>query len=164
MGRGVVWALVTASAASLAKKQGFTPLGCWTQGSVFGAKRVRWIAKRFQESYQRLDVVLARPGTEHGLGERLLDGGVQVALPAVPGPGAGVGDVSQGRCQFRIPVGSVIERVKVQAAGVAVHMTRVTAEPLVVRTAGIVKERFSLSLQGRSRTQTQRNRAQHLCP
>src|SRR5262245_37836360 len=80
----------------------------------------------------------------------------------MPGPGAGLGDIVQAWRLLRVAVGVIVERVELEAAGMAFGVASVAAEPLMVRALGVVKDRFALAGQGWFFRTAQGNRSQYL--
>ena len=124
------------------------------------------IVERLQVGDEGLDVVGRGPGALHALGERLDHRVVEVGLPAVPGPGPGAGHPAERRhllaaAQVRraqvLP--AVVERVEVQAVGVAVAVAGVATVPLVERPLGVVEEDLAPARQRERLGAAQRDRA-----
>ena len=114
------------------------------------------VVQRVQVRHQRLDLVLRGPRPLHALGERLDHRVVEAVLPAVPGPGPGVRDAAERRHLLAAAevegaqvLPAVVERVEVQAVGVAVAVAGVAAIPLVERPRGVVEEDLAAAGQRR---------------
>ena len=92
-------------------------------------------------------------------------GVVEVLLPAVPGPGPGVGDAAEGRHLLAAPevrgaqvLAAVVQRVEVEAVGVAVAVAGVATVPLVERPVGVVEQDLPAPGQRRLRGASQGDR------
>ncbi len=118
---------------------------------------------------QGLDVVRRRPWALHALGERLDHRVVEARLPAVPGPGLGLRDAAEGRDLLAAPLveraqvlPAVVERVEIQAVGVAVAVAGVATVPLVERVRRVVEQDLAAPGQRQGLRAAQRDRLDQL--
>src|SRR5262245_16542095 len=111
--------------------------------------RVGWRRKSFQVRQHCGYLGFRGPSSKQGRREGFLNACAQIVLPSMPCPRACPSHIVQTGSQLGRAVGVVVESVEVEPAGMAIHMTSMATEPLVMRSTCIIEEGFALPGQAR---------------